>query len=244
MQSGGHAMTNLTTISPGKRTGTVVLVVITMVCIAGCVGFKTKHLERIPREDRNLKTAVTPEIDVAFDVLSTPGASGPRYLAKLRKRFGALQGRFDYLANAREGNSDADYRLEFSVQETEKIWGSPELTGTSFFLIPMSVLVTREHLATLSDREGDELFRHTARTKTRTIIQMHTLYLAPLYLFSVPNYLTAEKKAMCSLISLIEKDIAKDPRFHSLTLLGIESKDEPGNRSETVALQHRDQARS
>ena len=236
-------MTHLTKRSPGSRIRTITLVVVTVVCAAGCVGYKTKHLERIPREDRSLKAVVTPEIDVAFDVLSTPGDSGPRYLANLRKRFGALQGRFDYLANAREGNLDADYRLEFSVQETEKIWGSPELTGTSFFVIPMSVLVTREHLATLSDREGDELFRHTARTKTRTIIQMHTLYLAPLYLFSVPNYLTAEKKAMRSLISLIEKDIAKDPAFRNLTPSGIESTHGTGSRSETVALQHRDQAR-
>jgi len=206
-------MTNLTKKSPGSRIRTITLVVVTMVCAAGCVGYKTKHLERIPREDRKLKASVTPQIDVAFDVLDTPGDSGPRYLAKLRKRFGALQGRFDYLENARENNSDANFRLEFSVEVTEKTWGDEELTGISLFLIPMSVAVKREHVATLSDREGEELFRHTARTNTRTIIQMHMLYLAPLYLFSVPNYVTAEKKAMRSLISLIEKDIAKDPRF-------------------------------
>jgi len=206
-------MTNLTKESPGRRIRTIILVVVTMVCTAGCVGFKTKDLERIPREDRKLKASVTPQIDVAFDVLDTPGDSGPRYLAKLRKRFGALQSRFDYLANAREGNADADYRLEFSVQETVKTWGHPELTGSSFFLIPMSVVVRKEHRATLSHRDGDELFQHTASTKSRTIMQFYMVYLSPLYLLSVPNYVTAEKKAMRSLISLIEKDIAKDSRF-------------------------------
>ena len=194
---------------------TIALAVITMLCAAGCVGFKTKKLERIPRADRKLKASVTPQIDVAFNVLETPGDSGPRYLKKLRKRFGALRSRFDYLANAREGNSDADYRLEFAVEESVKTWGNAELTGYSWFVIPMSVVVKREHRATLTDRDGEELFRHKASTKSRTIMQMHMLYLSPLYLFSVPNYVSAEKEAMRSLISLIEKDIAKDPRFGS-----------------------------
>jgi hypothetical protein len=193
-----------------KAKATMTIIAVASVLTSGCVVVTSKSFEKLSREERRLPSPPAPRIAVRFE--------GPdKRVVHLAKVYEKVKGKHEFLANAKGVDSEtrtpvidgvpAQYR--FRVSESQKQWGSPELTGVSLLLFPYYEANTVEYLAVLTDDAGYVVSQHRAELKLRWVTQMWLYYVTPVSLVALKD-IHAHRKAVRALLDLVERDIRRD----------------------------------
>jgi len=191
---------------------TITVIAVASVLTSGCVVVTTRSYEKPSRAERRLPPPPAPRIAVS---LSGPTPRLSRLVTVYRK----VKDKHEFLANAKEVNAASrerafdgaavQYEIRIRVSESQKQWGSPELTGLTLLLVPYYEANTVEYLATLTDDSGVVVSRHRAELKLRWVTQMWLYYATPVSLVALKD-IHAHRKAIRALLDLVERDIRRD----------------------------------
>jgi hypothetical protein len=190
-------------VSHNSRPVTTVVVVFSLF-LNGCVGFATRHYEKVPRKARSEAPATTPVIVVTL-MASTAVEEG-----KLIKAYENIRKKPTFLARARQGPRELDsegveYELNIYAHVSDYEWETAELSGYTFGLVPYYWSRKIEFRVTLRDRNGVTLSEHTGRLNVRVATQLLLIWVAPLNVLLIP-YLQGRRKVVRALLRLVEQD--------------------------------------